>query len=360
MAKNNAKLPDIQAIISAGIDPKTKLPTKLVAGDRAFLENDIRKLLRIKDEAEAVNRFNWYNTGLTINSPMIERFLYYKYKLGFFFFNGGFWLMPVTLSGNGTLDFYNLENEVTPIPYNDSANADTKKLLSQIKLKVVKEPLINPTLEDMEKSCVIIRDYTPQSDINGGLPRATLQEGIINLQSSILPYMRTNLMNNAGVQGIRVNDEQEADDILEASNTIDRCAKSGTPWIPILQHLDVQALTNGVGADSSAYLQAYQAIENLRQSFLGINKSGIYDKSQYVNAGQTALNNPIEFALADGLKQRQDACDIINSIWGLGIWCEASETALGMDRNGDLIADDDKMGGQTNELDTQEQPTDVS
>lgn len=343
MGKNNANLPDIGSLISAGIDPKTRLPVKLM-GKKDSLEPNLRKLLRIRDESEAVNRYDWWNTGLSISSNMLERFLYYRYKLGFFYFNGGFWVMPVTLSGTGTLDFYNLENEVTPVPWNDGASAEQKKVLSSIKLKVVKEPMLTAAPQDFEHSCVILRDYTPQGDINSGIPRATLQEGIISLESCILPYMRTNLMNNTGIMGVKISDQQEANDVIEAANAVDAAASSGSPWVPVLQKLDRQPLNNGGSSDSSTYLQAYQAVDNLRQSFLGVNKSGIYDKSQYVNAAQSALNVPTSFPLADGLKLRQDACGIINSIWPLGIWCEISETASGMDKSGDGVADDSKGG----------------
>lgn len=352
--KNNARLPDLKALIQAGIDPKTGLPIKLT-GRKDTLESDLKKLLRIKDETEFCNRLRWFNTGLTIDSAMLERFIYYRYKLGFFYFNGQFWVMPVTLAGTGSLDFYNLENEVTPVPYNDSAGADMKKVLSSIKLKVVKEPMLTVTPQDFENSCVIIRDYTPQGDINNGIPRATLQEGVLSLEAMLLPYMRTNLMNNTGVMGVKISDQQEASQIIEAANAVDDAAKSGSPWVPLLQQLDRQPLNNGGIADSSTYLQAYQAVDNLRQSFLGINKSGIYDKSQYVNASQTAMNAPVPLVLTDALQCRQDACNLINSVWPLGITCEISEAVLGTDYNGDGRADD-SMGVKQNVITERQQP----
>ena len=42
-----------------------------------------------------------------------------------------------------------------------------------------------------------------------------------------------------------------------------------------------------------------------------------------MNAGAADL------ALLDGLKYRQDACDLVNSIWGLGISCEINPSLLG-------------------------------
>lgn len=354
---NNAKMYDVNAIIKMGIDPKTGLPLKL-GGEPDQLEANMKKLLRIKDEQEAVGRYGWYNTMLTINSNMLERLLYYRYRLAFFYFNGSFWVMPFTLSGRGTLDFYNQENEITPVPFNDSSSKDTKRVLSSLRFRVAKEPIINPTQEDMMNSAVIIRDYTPQGDINSAIPRSALQDGIISLQATVMPYLRTNLMNATGVVGVKVSDQQEANDIIEGAGAVDEAAKRGQPWIPLMQKLDRQPLSGTGAADSSSYLQAYQSLDNMRQSFLGINKSGIYDKSQYVNASQTAMNIPIGFPLSDGLKLRQDACDIINSIWGIGISCEISETALQTDTNGDMIADDSKEGGEKDEPDQEDEPKD--
>ena len=42
-------------------------------------------------------------------------------------------------------------------------------------------------------------------------------------------------------------------------------------------------------------------------------------------------------ALQDSLSYRQNACDIINAVWGVGISCEITEVAAGMDLNMDGI-----------------------
>lgn len=54
----------------------------------------------------------------------------------------------------------------------------------------------------------------------------------------------------------------------------------------------------------------------------------------------------VSFALQDGLAQRQRFCDIVNSIWGIGIACEVSETASGMDKNmdGEISQEQDQSG----------------
>ena len=65
--KNNAKLPDIQTLIQAGIDPKTRLPIKMAAGRPCHLEQDLIKILRVIDEQDAINKGTWYNlpSGIT-------------------------------------------------------------------------------------------------------------------------------------------------------------------------------------------------------------------------------------------------------------------------------------------------------
>lgn len=62
------------------------------------------------------------------------------------------------------------------------------------------------------------------------------------------------------------------------------------------------------------------------------------EAEQEMNAGNVGL------VLQDSLKIRQDFCDIVNSIWGLGIWCEVSEVALGIDNNMDgVIGQEEKV-----------------
>lgn len=77
-------LPNIAELIQAGINPKTGLPIKM-GGSPSQLKEDIRKLLRIVDEQNAVNRYNWFNLPSGLTGEMIERILYYKGQLSFFY-----------------------------------------------------------------------------------------------------------------------------------------------------------------------------------------------------------------------------------------------------------------------------------
>ena len=61
-----------------------------------------------------------------------------------------------------------------------------------------------------------------------------------------------------------------------------------------------------------------------------------------MNQGTTGI------VLQDGLKLRQEACYIINFIFGLSVWCEISETAAGADLNMDgLIGNNQQQMPET-------------
>ena len=67
---NNSRLPDLSTFIQAGINPKTGLPLRM--GDCGEeLKANIKKLLRIMDEQDAINRFVWYNLPIGLNTQLI-------------------------------------------------------------------------------------------------------------------------------------------------------------------------------------------------------------------------------------------------------------------------------------------------
>ena len=98
---------------------------------------------------------------------------------------------------------------------------------------------------------------------------------------------------------------------------------------------------------SEEYLLYYQAIDNLRKSFIGIPSNGVYEKkSQVLQSEQSMNSNEDNLILQDGLRLRQQFCDMVNLIWGLGIWCEASEAVMGLDKNldGEAVSEVDQSG----------------
>ena len=216
MGKNNAFMPNVNWMIQAGMDPKTGLPVKMGLSDPTKLKTNIKRALRIVDEQDAVNRGTWYNLPTNLTSRDIERMLYYRGQLCFFYNKelDEFYFLPFALSsedGNG-LDVYGRYRQIRPIAYNASAE-DEKRVktpvetfLSGLHLNVVYAPKTEIEEDDLYNSAVILQDYTPQYNNMHVEPRANLNDCVLDAMSECVPYMRTNLILGTGVTGIRVQD----------------------------------------------------------------------------------------------------------------------------------------------------------
>lgn len=329
---------------AAGIDPKKLLGRKAPEeAKQVSLEVEIKQALRIKDEQDAVNRYVWTNLPCDLTSQELERMLYYKGELAFFYLKSldKFFFMPYTL--NGTIDFYGRYNTITPVPMTSGVD-DAKKtkvaqveLLSNIKLNVVKS-IIVPTPEDLENSAVILRDYTNQLS-QTILPRQQVNECIVSLEAECMPLMRTNLINGTGVHGMRVPDGDSAGNAKDASNNLVRAAKTGQLFVPILGEAgDFQDFPSHSTSQANEYMMAMQSIDNFRLSTYGIKNGGLFEKTAHRNDSENMINqSSVDSPLQDGLNNRQNICNIINSIWGLGVWCEISENNTVVDTNGDGV-----------------------
>lgn len=361
MGKNNAKLPNIMTLLQAGINPKTGLPMKM--GDTpSMLDSDILKMLRIVDEQDAVNRGKWYNLPSGISSQELERMLYYRGNLCFFYYEelDKFFFMPYAL--DGTIDFYKRYNHIHPIPF--SYGEEDKKgknyqaqlnILSNLKLKCIYEEITDETevtKELLTKSCVLLQDYTKQwSEVV--IPRQQINDPLLKVMSEIIPFMRTGLIKRTGVQGIRVQDADQADNVDEANKSIEISAKTGRPYTPVVGTVDFQEF--GVTAGSNTcqeYMLALQSLDNFRLSLYGIDNGGLFEKKAHELEAEQAINNtPVGLVMQDAVSIRQRFCNIVNSIWGLGIWYEPSENVSNADINGDGLTYDRDEGGQGDDYD---------
>lgn len=354
MAKNNAKLIDWQLFFQAGIDPKTGLPMKFNKEISGEFQNAIEQALQIRDEQDAINRYKWYNLPCDLSSQELERLLYFKGQLAFFYFEEleKFYFMPYALSG--TIDFYGRFNEIHPVPMTSGTSEEEKKynkaqndILSRLQLKVYYDiPIEGIDYKTITNSAVILRDYTHQLG-QTIIPRQIINNPIVKLESECIPMMRTALRNSTGVEGLRIDDQNESSNVLAANNAIDKAVMNGQRYIPIVKQLDFQELAAGDPAKAEEFLIAAQAIDNFRLSLYGIPNGGLFDKKAYVNKDQTAINGGVaDSPLIDGLLIRQKFCDIVNGIWGLGISCEIDESAIIADvnQNGVIDSNNDQSG----------------
>lgn len=345
--KNNAAIYDLQTLVQAGIDPKTGLPLKVVNGLPSKLKDGIKALFRIIDEQDAVTRYTWYNLPCNITSQELERLIYYKGQLAFFYCEplDQFFFMPYAL--DGTIDFYGRYNRIHPVPMANGTTEEEKRLygvqmdyLSTLKLDVLYDIPLEPV--DPYKSCVLVHDYTKQMS-QTVISRQVLNDPLLDVMSDTVPLMRTALLNSSGVLAMRVNSQDEQSNVKAANQAIDAAVLNGQRYIPVLGNIDFQELAGGETAKAEEFLMALQSLDNLRLSTHGLDSGGLFQKKAHVLESENSMNaGHARSALDDGLMIRQHMCDIANAIWGIGMSCEISESALMMDKNGDMMAVDNQ------------------
>lgn len=351
-----AKMTDKELFIQAGIDPKTGLPIKLVTKGGATdcgLTAQINKVLRIVDEQDAVNRYTWYNLPSGLNSQLVERMLYYKGQLMFFYIptDDKFYMLPYALDGN--IDIYGRFLTVTPLPYKGGMTDSQGKQLPWIS-GLVRTPVYDVPMEeevDGDTLCVILKDYTPQNS-ETIIARQILNDPIVSAEAEAFPLARTNLINNCGVVGLRVNDEDASMQVESANNALVDAAKNGRKYIPTVSNIEMQVLDSSSALKSEEYLMYMKALDNFRLSLYGLDNGGIFQKKAHMLGAEQEMDaQNTGRILQDGLTLRQNFCDMVNAIWGLGIWCEVSETATGVDANmdGEVQNDRDQSGEMSGE-----------
>ena len=360
------KMLDIPLMIQAGIDPKTGLPTRMDK-EGEELKKNFKIAFRIIDEQDAVNRYKWFNLPMDLSSEELERMIYYKGQLCFFYFKEleEFFILPYAL--DGTIDFYGRFNTVHPVPFasggTDKATAQKEAQLAAVlamkKLKVIKEPkeLESLTIEDLDNSCVLLHDYTKQLS-QTILPRAQLNDCFLDMEAEIMPYMQTALLAGTGIKGLRVNDADSAEETIRASKQIRHSALTKNLFVAMTSRVEFQELADGSPLKTEEFLLALQGVENVRKGTLGIENGGIFQKKAHkLESEQAGNESSVQTVFQDGLSIRQRFCNIVNSIWGTEIWCEPSEAVIPQDLNGDGVMYDREVNSpQPESSQPEEQP----
>lgn len=346
--KDKPSLWNLDPYIAAGINPKTGLPQKLEAGE-CITPADITRQLRIVDEQDAVNRFTWYNLPDGLTGDLIERIIYYRGQGMFFKKNEKFYFLPYAL--DGTIDVYGRFVSVTPLPFNGSTETKTNDPLIKgltyncIYDVQIPEEYINDDQIDVEKinkildnGCVLLKDYTEQIS-QTVLSRQRLNDPLLGVMGECIPLLRTALYNSTGVSGLRVGDQSEQSNAEAANRSINAAALKGQRYVPIVGQLEFQDLAAGSTAKAEEFLLTMQSLDNYRLSLYGLENGGLFQKKSHMLEAEQKINSGnVGLILRDSLNMRQNFCNRINSIWEIGMWCEVSEVALGIDKTGDGVA----------------------
>lgn len=326
---------DVNRLIQLGINPENGLPYKYETEEVSKL--GIKSTLRVLDRQDAVNRYKWYNLPKGLDGRLIERILYYRYQGAFFYLKNlnRFFFLP--FANNGSPDCYGRYTGIIPLNFgggSTTADKDTEKeFIKGLEFKPVYDIVLDEefTPEMFESSCVILKDYT-NDYAQYNTPRVNLQEPLLDVMSNCIPYMNTALINSTGVDGMRVNDQDQYTNVELANRSVNNAALNGKAWVPVVGPIEFQQLTSGATGKAEEFLMAMQGLDNYRLSLYGLKNGGVFTKKSHMlqdeqdtNMGNVGLVND------DGLSLRKEFCDIVNSIWNLGVSVESNETILNTD-----------------------------
>lgn len=356
---NNAGMYDPETIAALGIDPNSVpwLNLKKCGYDKNMnlingpatpsqLKTGIRKQLRIQDMQDAMNTFTWYNLPNGLTGQLIERILYYRGQGVFFYLEATdkFYFLPYALGSKG-IDCYGRYQSVKPVPFTGAADEgkSEKEFIPGLDLDVYYDIVLTQlSAENILKSGVIIRDYANQMS-QTIIPRQIVNDPILDLESDMLPFARTCLLNSTGISGLRVQNATDTQNVDIASRAINKAAIEGRKFVPIIGQMEFQELTGDKTVTADQFLMAMQSIDNYRLSTHGLDSGGIFQKQAHMLESENQMNSSkSSFTLQDRLWQRQNACDIINSLTGLGIWVDVSQSAAGIDKDmdGEMLDND--------------------
>lgn len=357
MADKLPYMPDVQAwlAITGG-----RLPPKL--GNKGPALNDsILMALRVMDEQDAIRSIEW--TGLPLETPnsLIERILYYRANLMMFYMKetNRFYMLPYA---GRDIDVYGRYLTVTALPFTGTAEQKGKDNKANITTpwikdkywKVIYEPVLMEDWKEemMDDCCVLLSDYTRQLS-QKVIPRAQLQEPLLQVESEIIPFMRTSLLNGTGIEGMKIDSPDMAEEVINASNLLVKASLMGQRWIPMASGVTSEVLSHSQGAKTEEFLLAIQSLDNWRLSFHGLENGGLFQKKAHMLESEQAGNTGnAGLIMADKVQNRQEFCNIANSIWGLAMWAESSEIVSEIDRNmdGEMDNDDSEAGNDVNAI----------
>lgn len=353
--KNNAKFYDPALFIQLGFNPKTGLPLKYDPGSPSFQPANLLLLTEI-DKADALQRYVWRDLPPGLTGEMIERVLYYRGQGAFFYMkeNDRFYFLPYTLAHEGSgssLDCYGRYKEIVPLLFNGSfdekdpkafINGMTKKCIYDLHLDLV-------TTELQDTSCVLLHDRAIGISQTVA-PRASLQQPLLELMSGIPCYLNTALKNESGVKGMKVSNEADSANVTAANISLDQAALRGQWAVPIVGSMDFQELTGNAPGRAEDYLLVMQALDSYRLSQYGLPNGGLFQKKAHMLEAEQNMNTgTASLVLQEGLKQRQNAIDIFNSIHGTHAKVDINESLIQLDNDGDGDFYDSNSGQEGSE-----------
>lgn len=350
-------LPDKESLKALGLDEKSIMNRNIVSPFKdAFV-----KQLEIMDQQQFLTRYKWYNLPHGLNGNLMERILYDRGQAMFFYVEAldKFMFLPYTFSGN--LDIYGRYTECVPLPWRgtDEAKKPSEIISMEVRQPIYDFQMDSMTWKDFTGKCVICYDRS-LGEGQTITPRKKLNKAIIDYEADMLPYMHTALMNATGVTGMRVNSDDEQAQVKVASLGVQNAALNGMKWLALTGRVDFQDLGQTSASNAQEYLLAMQSMDNFRQMGMGLGDGTLFQTRSHMLQTQANMAiGRVDGIYQDGLNMRQDFSNLVNSLFGLGIWCDVSEQATGYDKSLDgLVADENAPVANDTEGGTEDVSTD--
>ena len=310
------------------VNPVTKTNTK----DRQLL----MRMFHHKHMIETIERFEWKNLPPELNTDLIERILYFRFKGAMFNFNDRFFILPFTLKG--TIDSYGRYQTITPVLFtgqwksagdgnfdNDIAFVTDKSFAAVYDMPEIEEE--DPESEDQEEQtievddtkAVILTDSTLEIS-QDFTPMAYIIRPIIEQMVDILVLVNIDLITSAKHFYIVAKDKDQKDAIEQEFSNLDRRILNGKRYTVVTSATDLKELTGTSPKDTARYFQSFQSIDNLRKDLIGSDNGGTFMKQEHTTEMETQANtNSGSFVLNNALRMRQSFCEIVNKTFGLNI-----------------------------------------
>lgn len=353
-SKNNAALYDTNLYNQAGIDATKIILSRRLAVDQNCDSRRIKKIMKKNDRQDALTRFVWYNLPKGLKGEDIEKVLYLRGRCAIVKVGDKFICLPFTLKGkeDSGIDYLSRYKYITLVTMGstESNNKEFEKVFGDKAYQVLYDIEDEPGV-DVDKKAVIIYDYSPEYFSNQITPMEQLNDVVLDIESRMFPYAETAVLSKAGVRGIKVTSETEAEDVNALNSSIKYGALNQEMLFGIKASQDLQDFTNGSQADVSQYLELFQSLENFRKATYGISTGGLMQKQSHMLENESKMNQASNISQGnDSLYQRQWACVVFYSLTGYPIWCDIKQTANPEDNETALVTDN--KGGSSNDSDT--------
>ena len=247
----------------------------------------LKMFMQDLDSVQACNRFKWVGLPSYIPDFIIEQMLYTRSKLAFCKVGTEFVILPYV--ANGTLNRYGLATKIKTISYNGETGKEKEPDYESAD-GVEKDVEYFGDNENSENKCVLLFDRFGgyrQSTGPALLPKALLQNTIIDEIVNRLSMLNINLVNSQGKTVILVKDPKQQATVERA---LDDLYQSDKAYGMVKSMFDVQVINNTIQNDQQAIWEDTMSWNNLRLEGLGITNNGLFNKKERQITGEVNSN----------------------------------------------------------------------